>query len=452
MRVSRSAIRLLGHGKGGPMPRNVSRRIPLAAIAGVLVAATAMGAQTGYAAAATPYPGETLDPSGISLVGLTPYQVRTINDQQAQAYSSAMDLAQRNPNDMGYPWLDTATNVLTFAPTTGRGESLAVAATTAATTGSVSRSIQPAQASIARLSNIADLVTRLNAKGVAHADLIWKTSPDEEHNRTIITVSALNSDLMSTLATSFGTNLIAVRIDPHKLMASSDTRSRDTSPFWGGANVYVPAGQCSTGFPWNVGGGVYGMLTAGHCAPTGGTVSNAAYYPNTWGTVTSGSEENWQTGSGTAYYNGQSTYRGDVSLIRIDHGATSQAEIYTNDGTTSRIVGAMSGWVGLGNSVCFSGNVTNYWCGMVTETGVNMWYAGDGVNVWARNVDDASAVGATCPTHGDSGGPVYQWRSDGRAIAQGILSGSAPEILACDMFFTDINNSYIALPGYLMVS
>ena len=50
---------------------------------------------------------------------------------------------------------------------------------------------------------------------------------------------------------------------------------------------------------------------------------------------------------------------------------------------------------------------------------------------------------------GDSGSGVYQKRSDGKVTAFGILSGSAPLVLACHIFFTDIWDAYYGLPGTL---
>jgi hypothetical protein len=62
------------------------------------------------------------------------------------------------------------------------------------------------------------------------------------------------------------------------------------------------------------------------------------------------------------------------------------------------------------------------------------------------------ALGNTCPTHGDSGGPVYHKRSDGKVIAYGIFSGSAPLLAACSVWMTDIWDAYVGLPGSLKVT
>ena len=193
------------------------------------------------------------------------------------------------------------------------------------------------------------------------------------------------------------------------------------------------------------------MLTAAHCISSGG---NASYpnYPNV-GTVASGSEENWSPVYGTQYYTGQSVYRGDVALIRYTS-LSSGPYIYSgapHTSTHSGVAAMASRKAQLGDSACINGVVTGLWCGTVTATGSNIWYAGDGPNVWARNVDESFAFGSLCPTHGDSGAPVYRTRDDGNVVALGVWSGSLPTGLTCYAFFTDIRDSWTALPGYLKV-
>ncbi len=283
------------------------------------------------------------------------------------------------------------------------------------------------------------------------ADLIYRTEPDQQNNRIIITVSDSSDPLMSTLAARFGTELIAVRVKGPQPQASSLSRDVDYSAFWGGARFTTASTMCTTGFAWNVGSGVSGMLTAAHCASTGGNVYTAAY-TGAVGSVRSGSEENWLTGSGTQYYTGQSVYRGDVALIRYTSSYSSAPYIYTggNSDSTHRTVAQMnSTWPQIGQSVCSSGITTNSWCGMVTDTGVNQWYILDGLGVWARHVVVAEALGPNCPIHGDSGSPMFQTRSDGKVKALGVLSGSAPIGVACEVYFTDIWDSYYGLPGTL---
>jgi hypothetical protein len=391
---------------------------------------------------------DTLDASGIALVGPSPIQVVPQNDREALAFDAALRVALKNRDDMGYPWIDAATNTLQLAAVDDTGIADARAAQTDDLISALPTRITQAAASIAQLDRIGDAVTRLLDAGVPDADLIYRTEPDQQHNRVVITISASSAELMAALAARFGTELIAVRVRGPRPDASGLTRDVDYTPFWGGARFTTASTMCTTGFAWNA-SGVEAMLTAAHCVSTGGSIYTAAY-SGAVGSVRSASEENWLIGSGTQYYSGQSVYRGDVGLIRYTSPFGSQAHIYTggNGSTTNRVVGQMnSTWAQIGQSVCSSGITTNSWCGTVTDTLVNQWYILDGLGVWARHVDVAEALGPNCPTHGDSGGPMFQTRSDGKVKALGILSGSAPIGVMCEVYFTDIWDSYWGLPG-----
>jgi hypothetical protein len=194
------------------------------------------------------------------------------------------------------------------------------------------------------------------------------------------------------------------------------------------------------------------MITAAHCISTGGTVSYPSY--SNVGSVSANSEENWSDSNGTQYYTGQTVYRGDVALIRY-YSYSSSGIIYSgaaHTSTHSSVAGMFSRWAQFGDAACINGVTTGEWCGMVTATGGNAWYLVNGFNVWARHVVQAEAVGWTCPTHGDSGAPVYQKRSDGRVDALGILSGSLPLGIECAAYFTDIRDAYYGLPGSIKTS
>jgi hypothetical protein len=395
---------------------------------------------------------DTVDPSGISLVGSDAIQFKAQNETQAKAFDAALNLAYDHRDNMGYPWFDFHTNTLELRPTDDAGRTAADAAVATLRSAGWTTRISSATASVAQLDQIADDVTRLTADGVPNADRIWMTEPDQMNNRVIVTVSELNSDLMAALASRFGTKLIAVRVragGPAALTACSG-RDCDAPSFWGGAFWSAPNWNCTTGFAWNVGGGVDGMLTAAHCISSGGSASYPSY-PNA-GSVRSASEENWSDADGTRYYTGQSVYRGDVALIRYSSAYSSSSYIYSgapHTSTHSGVYGMASRWSQVGDAACANGVTTGEWCGMVTGTGVNIWYLVNGFNVWARHVVDASALGNTCPTHGDSGGPVYRKRSDGTVYAVGIYSGSSPIVIGCDAFFTDIWDAYYGLPGTL---
>ncbi len=387
--------------------------------------------------------------NGIAIVGPEAIQARPADEDQAGAFNAALELAYAHRDALGYPWLESESGLLELSFATGLGEAIAASAVDRLSTGGRRVRLRPAQASIAELDALADAITRLNATGVPGADRIWMTEPDQKNNRVVITVSEPNDELFSVLGSQYDPSLIAIRIRPRE-PASTASRDSDSPPFWGGAYWKRQDGvYCTTGFAWNVGGGVSGMLTAAHCIPQGGSVSYPNY-PNA-GSVRRDSEENWDATYGTQYYSGQNVYRGDVALIRYASYA-SAPYVYSgapHTSTYSAVYGMASRWSSVGDAACVNGVTTGEWCGMVTATGVNVWYVFDGPNVWARHVVRAEAAGNTCPTHGDSGGPVYRKRSDGKVYAVGIYSGGAPLVAWCLAYFTDIWDAYYGLPGTL---
>ncbi|HWP64130.1 MAG TPA: hypothetical protein VNO86_11735 [Candidatus Binatia bacterium] len=394
--------------------------------------------------------------NGIAIVGPDAIQARPADEAQATAFNAALELAYAHRNDLGYPWLDPESGLLELSFASALGETVAASAVDQLSADGLTVRLRPAPTSIGELDALADKITRLNVAEVPGADGIWMTEPDQKNNRIVVTVSEAPEELLDALAARFDTERIAVRIKPRE---SPSTASRDTDapPFWGGAFITtrqsVPGGQillnCTTGFAWNAGGQA-AMLTAAHCISRGGSVSYPSY-PNA-GTVRSGSEENWDDTYGTQYYTGQSVYRGDVALIRYGSSYGSAPYVYSGapgSSTWSTVTAMASRRSQVGDAACVNGVVTGQWCGMVTATGVNAWYLVNGVNVWARNVVRAEALGNTCPTHGDSGAPVYRIVSTGRVAAVGIFSGSFPQVVACSVWFTDIWDAYYGLPGSL---
>jgi hypothetical protein len=82
-------------------------------------------------------------------------------------------------------------------------------------------------------------------------------------------------------------------------------------------------------------------------------------------------------------------------------------------------------------------------------SGDTIHYIGDPGQPWARNVASAIAAGPNCPVLGDSGAPAYKVRNDGKIVALGIFSGFFFSGVQCSVFFTDIRDSWVALPGNL---
>ena len=396
-------------------------------------------------------PGHSREPAsdlgGLHVDGPSPVQFVPDSEAHALLFDAALTEAFKHPADMGYPWLDISHGTLELRYATPVGQKIAESGLVQFKSDDVDVRVVPAAASIQELDDIGDGVTRLASDVVPDADLIWLTVPDQKNERIVVAIRKANDELAALLTERYGADRVAFRV-VNAGPAYSGNRNDDFSPYWGGARINVPAGHCTSGFAWNV-GGVNAMLTAAHCAPGGGTVEYDSHPGAAW--VQAGYEENWNSNLGTQYYTGQSTYRGDVALARYVSGLTSP-RIYNGDpGTsTNTAVGAMAfRRRQTTDGVYIDGTTTGEWYGNVTDTGVNINYRGDGPNVWARNVVIVYALGWECPTHGDSGGPAYKYQSDGDVTAVGIYSGGLPEGLDCFAFMTDIYDPAAALPGSL---
>ena len=389
-----------------------------------------------------------IHPSGIELVG--PVTVPPpLPENLAWAFSEARLLAEQNPDAFGYPWADPATRELVLSPRSSAGDQLiagwagrsAAAKTVTRRTGSVDRSW-------GQLEAMKHDATFLAQAGLPDAGLIYMSEPDFRDNRVIITVESLTDRLMSALATRYGTKAIAFRVEPNRPRTAPQvgTRDGDWSPFYGGARINVPVGGCSTGFSWTSGGNSM-MLSAGHCAPNGGSVNTPV---DSMGSVTSSTRENWSAGVGTVYFSGQLTYRGDLSLIEFNTGKLSDAYMYRGGSTSYNYAPVREMWYRSpvnGDLYCVGGAIGGEICNFaVTGTGIDIqyWWTWE----WARNVTRGERD-SVCTQPGDSGGPVYTQRPDGGIAAKGINSGGGFIGNHCWNYFTDIWLAYYGLPGVL---
>jgi len=175
---------------------------------------------------------------------------------------------------------------------------------------------------------------------------------------------------------------------------------------------------------------------------------------------TDGSEETWNSGTGTVFQTGSSTYRGDIALIRIASGSSSGPVMFTGGAGTSDHATVKQMWATspqVGDQYCTGGAYGGAICGWtVGAVGGNFYYTGTGET--ARHITQGYKTGA-CIRPGDSGGPVYTVRSDGGIAAKGIISGvngyggsdfwAGSLEPACQNVFTDIWDAYYGLPGVL---
>jgi hypothetical protein len=411
-------------------------------------AAAASSAETAAAAQPTAN-ARNWNTHGIDLVTRV-VQARPNSERQAQDLSDAQMFAEEHPNDVGYPWIEPGSGHLVLSAASGRGASRLDRGRSAYSSATRVRQVTY---SYADLEAITDDIVTLSTLGVRDADLIGGISQDHQSNRLVVWLSRPSEPLLRELAKRFGTESISVLVDNRAASGRPASRTTDTPPYYGGAAIN--AASCSDSFSWSI-SGTKGdaMLTAAHCASTGGNVRIGSTSSGTiMGTVTASSEENWSSTSGTQYYTGQGTYRGDVALIRLKSGQDSGKYIYRggpNSNSATRVIGKYTRYSQVGEWVHVGGRAGGE-SGPFQIVAVNdtwKYTSGCGTNCWVRNIVRAGVTyGDTpCPAPGDSGGSVFHFPvSSSGVTAVGTFSGfwGAP----CDVVFTDIWHSYLGLPG-----
>ncbi len=148
--------------------------------------------------------------------------------------------------------------------------------------------------------------------------------------------------------------------------------------------------SCSIGFTVSKGPGLYGFLTAGHCAPIGATVFIL----------------NKRVGHVQKNIYGAD---GDMAVIDLDAGHVVTNLVNRYDTTYQIVTGRNQAPAGA--NVCRSGRVTGWRCGKITLTNVSTTIGGVRVNGLTKST--------ACAGGGDSGGP---WIT-GSGQAQGLTSG-----------------------------
>lgn len=145
-----------------------------------------------------------------------------------KAHSDAYLLAESHPNDFGYPWADHVKREMVISVTGPTGDALARAWMTSGATytaPSVAKSRflpQPAVAvrirtvprSYAQLGKLMDDIIDATRAGLPDGSAIRSLGPDGEYDRVVIEVQRLSGARATALASRFGTEGIAVLVDP----------------------------------------------------------------------------------------------------------------------------------------------------------------------------------------------------------------------------------------------
>ncbi len=412
--------------------------VPLTA---ALIAATALANPAMAAPGRAPL-DDVRDASGLVVVGTDAPGATAPSAAAAKVLHAAWELSEANPDDFSYPWV-APTGEVVIDTVTATGRQRAQSLHVGPATGAAQR-LRTVTRSFRELEKIKHEAIGLTSANLPDGEAIYETEPDPANNRVVITVQRRTPALLAGLAKRYGTSAIAIRYQPDRPPTMPQGRDNDTSPFYGGANAW-----CSTGFSWFSGTQAM-MISAGHCTPGGGNVSTPVAFV---GTVTAGSGENYNAGVGTVLLPDQVNYRGDIALINVTPGSNSSGRIYTGGpgSSTSVAVGAMATELAVvGERYCTGGYASGEMCGWtVAKTRFDHRYSNGEV---VRNADQGNKA-APCTIGGDSGGPLYEYRPDGKVTARGIHSGgSTGTPRACFEIFTDIWDPYHAFPGFLAVS
>jgi hypothetical protein len=413
------------------------RKRLVAAAASLAVCATALAVPAGPAAAATA--AEYRDSSGFIVINHV--------QQEAPAPPAARALldtlvteALSNPDDLAPPWWDAAKQTVVQGHATAAGQVRLAGATAAGRQAVAAPRVVRSWAALDRIQDDLVNLRRLRQPGT---ESIVLTYPDPRTNRVVIVTDQLARPLFATLAKGFATDAVAVR--PIAGLRSELTgRQSDTSPYYGGAKI-TNGGGCTSGFAWRV-GTQHAMVTAGHCIYD--SFPQGVYAPSgaLMGTVSS-TEDNYRAGTGSIKINGQSSYYGDLALVRMS--ASSAAKIFVGSSTssTSAWVSEMGGWSVMGDQFCTGGQSTGEICGWSVQAANAVFYNPNGEVT--RNMVWSYQKGNPCTAGGDSGGPVYWKKPDGTIGAKGIINARNYALVLCNVMYTDIRAAFTTFPGTL---
>ncbi len=215
----------------------------------------------------------TQHPSGIEV--LPPIRTASpLPEPLALALNDAQELTRQHPDDLAEPFVDQTAQALVLSATTVNGDAIAAAWSPRAGTAGVLRQTRRVTRSQSDLLRIREEVKERGVSALPDSDVIQGVTTEGEGNRVVLVVNRLSDKLLFSLAARYGASAVAVRLDPAFGPFTNVGRNDDTSPFWGGAKVnnynQPIEGACTGGFAWSW-NGASKIITAGHCAESGGT-------------------------------------------------------------------------------------------------------------------------------------------------------------------------------------
>ncbi|NUT35512.1 MAG: hypothetical protein HOV79_20865 [Hamadaea sp.] len=220
---------------------------------------------------------------------------------------------------------------------------------------------------------------------------------------------------------------------------SATGRQNDSNPWYGGGMMEAPGFNppndldpylfCSNAFAVLLSTGYGRLLGARHCDDDG----NLAWYNGSHSPLTNGGADvDIQNTDDTMLIDPIGGTGGYV------HGGPWNA---TSTHSRYHLKVASAGSTVQNQSVCSSGANSGEHCGLiVTSATITTWTCANGGTCHGWRAGNASATVAST-VGGDSGGPIYQNRSDGRVNARGVVYGGDTSI-SCGTVRFSVGNCY----------
>ncbi len=297
-------------------------------------------------------------------------------------------LVAARPADFGGAYLDPASGGLVVQVHRGAragAARAALAALTATRRAARPLTVTTVEHSYAELAALRDRVPRAAPWAAAAAPVLAEWGVDVVHNRVAIGVTAVTPRLRALARATFGPAVELHRVERSRRAS----RVSDTAPWSGGGVITTDLGSCTSGFAvQDTITGLIGMVTAGHCATAGSTISNNG--------VPQGVVIQRDLSDGGRDY---AIYTGSTYLNRIYTGPVDSGETRMISGLELIVLVGQTG-------LCFVGAARGASCDtVVTEVDVCVRFTDDVTTCGLNRAANTADVPLTRP--GDSGGPVY---------------------------------------------
>jgi hypothetical protein len=205
-------------------------------VLGLCVIVLMLVASSAFAYGAPTSPPERRHPSGIALLpplDTTPFvrareRLGPAFEPLAVAWSDARELALANRDVFGAPWLNAEKGELVIALAKPEGEAIArswmKSGAPRANTTKPAETLRPTQVpvrfravrySFGQLESVMHDAIGRGALGFDGESRIWSSQIDDETQRVVLETDRVVDGFLVTLARTYGTEIVAVRVDPH---------------------------------------------------------------------------------------------------------------------------------------------------------------------------------------------------------------------------------------------